>query len=67
MESFNFSPFSTSDWGINLEYCDVEWFVLETTKVILSFLRLHASTIFQTLLLAMRASAFLLRDSCQQQ
>ena len=67
MEPFNFSLFSISGCGINLEYCDVEWFVLETTRVILSFLRLHISTIFQTLLLAMRASLFLLRDSCPLQ
>ena len=34
------------------------------TEVILSFLRLHTSTAFQTLLLTMRAIPFLLRDSC---
>ena len=33
-------------------------------KIILSFLRLHSSTAFQTLLLIMRAIPFLLRDSC---
>ena len=25
-----FSFFSLSDWGINFDCCDVEWFVLET-------------------------------------
>ena len=35
-------------------------------KMILSFLRLHPSIAFQTLLLAMRATPFLLRDSCPQ-
>ena len=34
------------------------------TEIILSFLRLHPSTAFQTLLLAMTATPFLLRDSC---
>ena len=34
------------------------------TEIILSFLRLHSSTAFQTLLLAMTATPFLLRDSC---
>ena len=34
------------------------------TEIILSFLRLHPSTGFQTLLLTMMATPFLLRDSC---
>ena len=37
------------------------------TEIILSFLRLHSSTAFQTLLLTMRATQFLLRNSCAQQ
>ena len=51
--------------GIDLDYCDIEWFALET-EIILSFLRLHPSTAFQTLLLTMMATPFLLRDSCPQ-
>ena len=47
-----------------MDYCDVEWFDLEKTEIILSFLRLHPSTAFQTLFLTMRATPFLLRDSC---
>ena len=35
-------------------------------EIILSFLRLHPSTAFQTLLLTMMATPFLLRDSCPQ-
>ena len=35
-------------------------------KIILSFLRLHPSTAFRTLLLTMMATPFLLRDSCPQ-
>ena len=49
--------------GIDLDYSDIEWFALET-EIILSFLRLHPSTAFQTPLLTMRATPFLLRDSC---
>ena len=66
MESFNFSFFSISCWGIDLDYYDIEWFTLEMNrdKIILSFLRLHPSTVFQTLLFAMMATPFLLRDSC---
>ena len=42
---------------------DLPW---NRTEIILSFLRLHPSTAFQTLLLTMRATPFLLRDSCSQ-
>ena len=27
---FNFSVFSVTDWGIDLDYCGSEWFALET-------------------------------------
>ena len=30
MELFNFSFFSVTGWGIDLDYCDIEWFALET-------------------------------------
>ena len=36
------------------------------TEIILPFFRLHPSTAFQTLLLTMMATPFLLRDSCPQ-
>ena len=39
---------------------------LEGTAIILSFLRLHLSTAFQTLLLTMRTIPYLLRVSCLQ-
>ena len=32
MEPFNCSFFSISGWGLDLDYCDIECFVLETTK-----------------------------------
>ena len=32
MESFNFSFFSITHWGIDLDYCDIEWFALETNR-----------------------------------
>ena len=65
IELFNFSFFGISGWGIDLYYCDTELFASET-EIILSFLRLHPSTAFQTLLLTMWATPFLLRDSCPQ-
>ena len=55
----------SSGQDIDLDYHDIQWFALET-EIILSFLRLHPSTAFRTLLLTMRATPFHLRDSCPQ-
>ena len=30
IELFNFSSFIITGWGIDLDYCDIEWFALET-------------------------------------
>ena len=32
IEPFNFSFFSVTGWGINLDYRDIEWFALETNR-----------------------------------
>ena len=32
MEPFNFSFFSITGWGIDLDYRDIEWFALETNR-----------------------------------
>ena len=32
IEPFNFSFFSISGWGIELDYYDIEWFALETNR-----------------------------------
>ena len=32
VEPFNFSFFSVTGWGIDLDYCDIEWFALETNR-----------------------------------
>ena len=29
---FSFSFFSVTGWGIDLDYCDIEWFALETNR-----------------------------------
>ena len=29
---FNFSVFSITGWGIDLDYCDIEWFALEMNR-----------------------------------
>ena len=32
IELFNFSFFSITGWGIDLDYHDIEWFALETNR-----------------------------------
>ena len=32
IELFNFRFFSITGWGIGLDYCDIEWFALETNR-----------------------------------
>ena len=32
IEPFNFSFFSVTGWGIDLDYCDIEWLALETNR-----------------------------------
>ena len=32
IEPLNFSFFSITGWGIDLDYCDIEWFALETNR-----------------------------------
>ena len=32
MEPFNFNFFSVTGWGIDLDYCDIEWFDLEKKR-----------------------------------
>ena len=32
IEPFNLSIFSITGWGIDLDYCDIEWFALEMNR-----------------------------------
>ena len=32
IEPFNFSFFSVTGWDLGLDYCDIEWFALETNR-----------------------------------
>ena len=50
LELFNFSFFGITGWGINLDYCDIEWFALEMNK--------DHSVIFEI------ASKYCILDSC---
>ena len=58
--------FQMSDWGIDLDYYDVNGLPWKRTEIILSFLKLHPSITFQTLVMTMRTTLFLQRDSCPQ-
>ena len=52
LEPFSFSFFGTSHWGIDVAYCDIEWFSLETNRdhsVIFEIAPPPQSTAFQTL------------------
>ena len=53
-------------WGTDLDHPNIEWFALEMNRDHSVSLRLHAVTAFQTLLLTLTATPFLLRDSCPQ-
>ena len=57
---------SINCWDTDLDYHDKNGLPWKRTEIILSFLRLHSSTAFQTLLLTMMATPFHLRDSCPQ-
>ena len=47
---FDFSFFSVTGWGIDLDYCDIKWFALETNR--------EHSVIFAI------ASEYCILDSC---
>ena len=49
IEPFNLSFFGISGWGIDLDYCDMEWLALEMNRDHSITLRLQPSTAFQTL------------------
>ena len=66
MKSFNFSSFGISGWGIDLEYCDIELFALETNGDHSVIFEIAPKYFIWTLLLTMRTTPFLLRYRCPQ-
>ena len=66
IEAFNLTFFSISGWGIDLDYCDIEWFAVEMSRDQSVIFEIASNTAFWTLLLTMMAIPFLLRDSCPQ-
>ena len=57
------SSSTSSTWGIDLNYCDLNGSSWSQIEIILLFLRLHPRTAFWTLLLTIMTTTFLLGDS----
>ena len=53
-------------WSIGLDHCDIEWFALEMNRDHSVVFEIASNYCFQTLLLTMMGTPFLLRDSCPQ-
>ena len=64
--TIQYSFFGISGWDIDLDYCDFEWFALETNRDHSVIFEIASKYCIWTLLLTMRTSPFLLRDSCPQ-
>ena len=66
IEPFNFSFFSITGWGIDLDYCDIEWFALETNRDHSVVLEIVSKYCISDCFVDYLATTFLLRDSCPQ-
>ena len=66
IEPLDFSFFSISGRGIDLDYCDIEWFALETDRDHSVIFEVASKYCILDSFLTMRAMPFLLRNSCPQ-
>ena len=66
MELFNFSFFSISGCGIDLDYCDIESFTLEMNRDHSVIFEIISKYCISDSLLTLRATPFLLRDIFSQ-
>ena len=62
--AFNFSFFGIMGQGIDLDYCDTEWFTLEMNRDHSVIFEIASKHYISDSLLTMMATPFLLRDSC---
>ena len=60
----NFSFFGITGQGIDLDYCDVEWFALETNGDHSVVFEVAPKYCILDSLLTMRTTSVLLRDAC---
>ena len=65
-ETFNFSLFSITGWGIDLDYCDIEWFALEMSRDHSVVFEIASKYCILDSLLSTGALSFLLRDYSPQ-
>ena len=66
IKPFNFRFFSFTGWGIGLDYHDIEWVALETSRDHSVVFETASNYCISTLFLTIMATPFLLRDSCPQ-
>ena len=67
IEAFNFRFFSITGQGIDLDYCDIEWFALETNRDHSVVFEIASKYCILDSSVDHEATPFLLRDSCPQQ
>ena len=56
--------FSITGWGIDLDYCDIEWFALEMNRDHSVIFDIASKYCILDSFVTMVATPFLLRDSC---
>ena len=66
IELFNFSFLSITGWGIDLDYCDIECFVLERNRDHSVVFEIASKYCILNSFVTMRAIPFFLRDSFPQ-
>ena len=66
MEPFNFSFFSITDWDIDLDSCDIEWFALEMNRDHSVVFEIASKFCILDSYVDYMAIPFLLRDSSPQ-
>jgi len=67
IELFNFSFFSITGWGIDLDYCDTEWFALDTNRDHSAIFEIASKYCISNSFVDHDGyTPFLLRDSCPQ-
>ena len=67
IEPFNFSFFSVTGWGIDLNYCDTKWFALEMNRDHSVIFEIASKYCISGSFVDQDATPFLLRGSCPQQ
>ena len=65
-ELLNLSFLIITDQGIDLDYCDIDWFALETNRDHSVIFEIAPKYCILDFLLTMTATPFLLTDSCPQ-